>query len=139
MQPLEMLRHVEGAIEHPAPGQLLEPLRTADQPAARRLAGVESSDEQLKQARIRRQQLEEQTAKSICFHETHKLSERRIGIGRAAEPGQQQRPQLAKNLPGARRDVKSRRPLAELGKRFLPPVPSSRNFGEIDRARILDR
>ena len=125
-----MLRHVKGAIEHPAPGQLLEPLRTADQPAARRLTRVESSDQQLKQTRIRRQQFEKQTAKSICFHEADKLSERRIRIRRAAEPGQQERPQFAKNLPGARRDVKSGRALAKLGKVFcrLPFVAKIREI-----------
>ncbi len=132
-----MLHHVKGAIEHPAPGQLLEPLRTADQPAARRLTRVQSSDQQLKQTRVRRQQLEKQTAKSIRFHEAHKLSERRIRICRTAEPGQQERPQFAKNLPGARRNVKSRRSLAKLGKVFcrLPFVAKLRKF---DRTRILD-
>src|SRR5881409_3470112 len=113
-----MLCHVKGAVEHPAPGQLFEPLGTADQPAARRLTRVESPDQQLKQARVRRQQLEEQTAKSIRFHKAHKLSKRRIGVRRTTEPGEQQWPQLAKNLPGTRRNMKSRRPLTKLGKVF---------------------
>ena len=112
-------------------------MRTADQPTARRLTRVECFDQQLKQTRVRRQQLEKQTAKSIRFHEAHKLSERRIGIRRTTEPGKQQWPQLAKNLPGARRNVKSRRPLAKLGKVSCRLLFVAK-ICEIGRTRILD-
>src|SRR5947207_15069804 len=102
-----MLRDVKGAIECPAASQFLEPLRASNKPAAPDLAYVECLDQELEQTRIRRQQLEQKAAESVLFDEAHELRERRIGIGCAAEPGEQEWSKLAKNLarPGGDRNA----------------------------------
>src|SRR4029453_11498967 len=78
-----------------------------DQQITGKPAGIEGFDEQFEQLRIRNQQLEEQTAQAVGFHEANELIESCIRIRSPGEPLEQDRTQLAKYLTRARRDVEA--------------------------------
>src|SRR5207249_8591183 len=72
-------------------------------------AGIERFDKQLKQFRVRNEQLEKQTAQAIGFHKTNELIESCIRIRSFCQPIKQNGLQFAKYLTRPRRDVETRR------------------------------
>src|SRR4029077_7214476 len=91
--------------------------RAANQRFRGELTGIEGPDQQLKQTRMGHQEFEEQTAQTVGFDESKKIIQRCIWIGRLRQALEQERTQIAKNLAGARRDVKTAAALPEISER----------------------
>src|ERR1043166_2557306 len=69
------------------------------------------------------QEFEEQTAQTVGFDKSKKIIERCVGIGRLVHALEQERTQIAKNLAGARRDVKTAAALPEISERVGRAFP----------------
>ena len=77
----QVLGHWSGLGESWIARDFFEQLRAANQQVAGEPAGIESLDYQLKQFRVRNEQLEKQTAQAVALHESNKLVQSRIGVG----------------------------------------------------------
>ena len=116
-----MLRDRARTVEHPATGYFLDELGPANEKVPGRFARVESAHEEIEQARVGHEQLEEQTAQTVSLDETDELIERPIRISRQRHALEDERAKLAKDLPGPPRARKPGRAPADVPEHFLPP------------------
>ena len=120
-----MLRDRNLPIEHARPSNFFQQLRPANQQISGITARIEGFDEELEQFRIHHEQLEEHAAQPVGFDEPDELVQRHVRIGGSRQPSKQERPQIAKHLARARRDMQTARAFGQVrqrfGRRFLVP------------------
>src|SRR6202140_1055956 len=127
-----MLRHRKFLVEHSAARDFFEQLRPPNEQVSRITTRIEDLDEQLEQLRIHHEQFEEPAAQAVRFDEADKLIERHTRSGGAREPPKQKWPQTAQDLTRARGDMKSARPLGQVGQRLCRRFSVTKNIQALD-------